>query len=309
MFSARPMAKVNLTLEVVGRRPDGFHELRSVFLRIALTDSLSVTATGSADTLTIQGLPCPTQGNLVLEAIASLRRRVDVELPGLAAELDKQIPLGAGLGGGSSDAAAALELAAAAWGVGLAPDVRAELALDLGSDVPFFAAGAPAALVKGRGEHVQALPAVRGDVGILLALSGSELSTARVFQRYDELVTDRATDGPTDRPTDQMAAAFRAGVTGPELAQLAEKYADANDLWPSASSLDPELVERRGALERATQRRWLLSGSGPSLFAIYPSLAQATDAGRALASPRVAGLASVMLCATDVDNPDNTWRN
>lgn len=307
MLDARPPAKVNLTLEVSARRVDGYHDLRSVILRIGLADRLTVVAgsVGEADQLTVSGLlGCPVDGNLVLRAFEALRRSVEPGLPGLLAELDKRIPIGAGLAGGSSDAATALELAALAWGIGISPSQRADLALGLGSDVPFFAAGVAAALVEGRGERVSALPAVGGEVGVLLALSATPLSTSAVFARYDELPTH----SPPGRPTDSLQASLARGMTGEALADAADGLREANDLWPAAASLMPELADRRTVLERSTGRPWLLSGSGPTLFTLYPSLAEAVEAGKRLAAGRPPALAGVMLCATDLDNPDNAWR-
>jgi 4-diphosphocytidyl-2-C-methyl-D-erythritol kinase len=304
---ARPMAKINLTLEVVGRRPDGFHELRSVFLRVALADRLSVTAgwASDEDQLAVSGLPgCPIEGNLVLRAFDLLREAVDPRLPALRAELHKAIPLGGGLGGGSSDGAAAIDLAAAAWGIGLGPNERAELGEALGSDVPFFVAGEQVALVEGRGESVKPLPAVEGGAGVLLAASSAELSTAKVFARHDEIAPEVAKTGVSD----QMARALREGMSGARLAEIASDMADANQLWPAAASLSPELVDRRETLERATDWRWALSGSGPTLFCVLPSLEHAVAAGTRLAADRPAELAGVMLCAVDLDNPDNAWR-
>src|SRR5215212_2268919 len=154
MVIARPPAKVNLTLSVGKRREDGYHELRSVFLRIGLADRLTVSAAAAneRDELAVTGLPgCPVEGNLVLRALEVLRRD-RAEGPPLRASLEKQIPMGAGLGGGSSDCASALDLATQAWGMHLPWAQLAELAIGLGSDVPFFAANVPVALVEGRGE-------------------------------------------------------------------------------------------------------------------------------------------------------------
>ena len=304
MVTVRPMAKVNLTLEVIGRRGDGYHELRSIFLRIGLSDRLSVTAAGSEDTLTISGLPCAIEGNLVLRAFELLRRSLDAPLPALAAQLDKRIPIGAGLGGGSSDAAAALDVAAAAWGIGLSADERSGLALRLGSDVPFFAAGVPAALVEGRGEKVSEVPTVRGGAGVLLALSSTSLSTANVFAHFDEL--DMASPTGT---TDKLERALREGMDGSQLADATKYLADGNHLWLAAAAIAPDLVGRRAALEWATGRRWLLSGSGPTLFAVFGSHDDATAAGQALATERAIAASGVMLCAVDLDDPDKAWRH
>jgi len=305
---ARPMAKVNLTLEVVGRRPDGYHDLRSVFLRVGLADRLSVNAgwASDEDQLLVTGLPgCPIEGNLVLQAFDLVRAAVDPRLPALRAELHKAIPLGGGLGGGSSDGAAAIGLAAAAWGIGLGPGESLGLAATLGSDVSFFVADTPAALIEGRGESLTALPSVAAGAGVLLAVSTAELSTARVFARYDELPPS---DRPAESPTDQLARALNGGLTGSDLADMAPDLSHANELWPAAASLMPELATRRSDLEQATARTWLLSGSGPSLFALYPTLDQAIAAGQALAAARPPTLAGVMLCAVELESPDNAWR-
>lgn len=297
---------MNLTLEVGGRRADGYHELRSVFLRIGLADRLSVApaAAGEGDKLTLSGLRgAQVEGNLVVRAFELLRRTAEPLLPGLRADLDKQIPVGGGLGGGSSDAATALELAAAAWGIGLAPAQRAQMALALGSDVPFFASGAPAALVEGRGERLAPLPAVEGGAGVLLALSSKPLSTGWIFARYDEMAVDGAAS-----PTDTLAAALTTGLTGAELSEWSGSLRDANHLWAAAASVAPELAERRAALEQSTGSSWLLSGSGPTLFALYPSLAEAVEVGRRLSSDRPAAIRDVMLCATNLDDPQQAWR-
>jgi 4-diphosphocytidyl-2-C-methyl-D-erythritol kinase len=304
---ARPMAKINLTLEVVGRREDGFHELRSVCLRIGLADRLNVAAgwASDEDQLMVSGLPgCPIEGNLVLQAFDLVRETVDPRLPALRAELHKEIPLGGGLGGGSSDGAAAIDLAAAAWGIGLGAGERAELAAALGSDVPFFVAGGQAALIEGRGESVTPLPPIANGAGVLLAASSAELSTAKVFARYDEL--ERSSDSIAS--TDRLMAAFEGGMTGTRLSGMMGDMAAANDLWPAAASMAPELGERRSTLEQSTGWPWSLSGSGPTLFCVLPSLEEAVEAGKRLAADRPPALAGVMLCAVDLDNPDNAWR-
>ena len=219
-------AKANLALAVTGQRADGYHELRSVVVRLALHDDLEVDAgDGEVDTLAIDGDPeCPVQGNLVLRAAALVRARADRPLPGLAFRLRKRIPIAAGLGGGSSDAAAALDLAAAAWDIGLGPDERLDLASDLGADVPFFAGGHGAALVEGIGERLRALPAPHPPAGVLLVTPEARLSTARVFAIWD------AGPGPGTGPSariavDRLGERLAAGMTGEELADDGERAA------------------------------------------------------------------------------------
>ncbi len=211
MLEARPPAKVNLTLEVVGRRDDGFHELRSIFLRVGLTDRLTMApGTGPADRLTVTGLPgIPTEGNLVLEALDALRRHLGVDLPPLDVTLEKRIPAAAGLGGGSSDAASALSLAQAAWQITLDPDDVLSVAADIGSDVPFFAADTAAALVEGRGEWITPLLRVES-VGLLLVTPPIRLQTGTVFARFDDLPrAEGATVAHIPDPVDLLADSGR----------------------------------------------------------------------------------------------------
>ncbi len=176
---ANPRAKINLALSVGPRGPDGYHSIESLILRVGLSDELIVAfAETGADSLTVTGLPgCPVEGNLVLRAFGAVRRRLGHEMPPLVAHLDKRIPMAAGLGGGSADAAAALDAAEVMWGVGLAPQVRAEIELELGADVPFFARGGDAARVSGRGENVERLSAPTSDIGVLLVTPPFGLST------------------------------------------------------------------------------------------------------------------------------------
>jgi 4-diphosphocytidyl-2-C-methyl-D-erythritol kinase len=184
-------AKLNLTLAVAGRRSDGYHDLHSIVVPLRVADRLSVAAgTGRSDTLHVAGPDTgPRAENLVLRAISLAREAVGAGWPGvgrpppLAARLDKRIPVAAGLGGGSSDAAAALDAALEAWDAELGPQERAGVAARLGSDVPFFLAGGPA-LVQGRGELVTPLPAMPGDpVGVLLVIPSSTALRDRIGRR------------------------------------------------------------------------------------------------------------------------------
>lgn len=307
MFADQPPAKLNLTLAVGPRGADGYHSLRSVFVALELADRLTVApGDGERDTLEIAGLPgCPVEGNLVLRAFDALQAAAAVPLPPLAARLEKRIPIGAGLGGGSSDGASALALAAAGWGIGISPAERARLALTLGSDVPFFVAGHGAALVEGRGEKITPLPDLAGDGGIVLCLGSEQLATAAVYRRFDELA---GSDGAAGEATDALAAALRAGLGSAGLAAQAERLRDANDLWPAAASLAPALPVRRAELERLTGRPWLMTGSGPTLFAIYDNPAEAAAGALQLATamPDVAPIATRLAAGADkAENADS----
>ena len=301
-----PRAKVNLTLAVGPRGEDGFHPLQAVFLRVGLTDELIVApAVEGRDTLTVSGLPdCPVQGNLVLRAFDLVRQAVGYDLPPLTAHLDKRIPMGAGLGGGSSDGAAAIDAALAVWRVGLAPEVLAEIELALGADVPFFAQGGPVALVEGRGERVEQLPAISGELGLLLVTPPIAMSTAQVFARFDDL----GAEGSSGTLSGDLADAVRAGMSDDELVARAAALRDANDLWPAAVSLEPRLGALRDELETRTGRPWLLTGSGSTLFALFPSAAAAAATGRQLASDVPERLEGAIINAVDLIGPAPIWR-
>jgi 4-diphosphocytidyl-2-C-methyl-D-erythritol kinase len=297
-FEDRPAAKVNLTLQVVRRRPDGYHDLRSTFLRVGLTDRLTFTPTGadSPDRLTVAGLPgAPTRGNLVMRALDAVRARIGLELPAIDLSLEKGIPVAAGLGGGSSDAASAIKLAGAFWGIGLSPAEELAVGAELGSDVPFFLSGAHVALVEGRGEQVTALPDVVGELGVLLVTPPQRLATADVFARYDDLGS-------------QVPNAAIGSLATDRLVESADRLRDSNDLWLAAAWLLPSIAARRAELEDLTGRPWLMSGSGPTLFALYPSVEAAVTAGKALVSGQSAASPDTLISAVDLIGPDPAWR-
>jgi 4-diphosphocytidyl-2-C-methyl-D-erythritol kinase len=291
---ANPRAKINLTLSVGPRGDDGYHPIESLILRVGLSDELVVAFTDHGpDTLTVTGLPgCPVEGNLVLRAFGAVRRRVGHDLPPLAAHLDKRVPMAAGLGGGSSDAAAAIEAAEVMWGVGIAPHIRAEIELELGADVPFFARGGDAARVTGRGEKVERVSLPTNDVGVLLITPPFGLSTAQVFTRFDEL------DPPPSKSPVDLAAALSDPAS----------LRDANDLWPAAASLEPRLAQTRDELERLTRGPWMMSGSGSTLFALYASPAEAVESGRRLVSAESEALGGAIINAVDPTGPEPLWR-
>jgi 4-diphosphocytidyl-2-C-methyl-D-erythritol kinase len=286
-------AKVNLTLAVVGRRPDGFHALHSVMAATTLADRLSMAPLApeagarAADSLHVTGFdPGPPADNLVLRAVALARQAARLAWPGAPAEppplairLDKRIPIAAGLAGGSSDAAAALDAALDAWAADLSVADRLAVGARLGSDVPFFVAGAAVAIVGGRGERVEPLVGVRGrQPGLLLVTPGIAVSTAEVYTAFDAGA----------RPADRGATLQASRHLGDELAagalsstQLADRggvLASANDLLVATGSVAPDVVGFRRSLARLLGRRVGQSGSGPTTWTLYPSLAEAQDA-------------------------------
>jgi 4-diphosphocytidyl-2-C-methyl-D-erythritol kinase len=276
---ARPRAKVNLTLSVGERGSDGYHAISSTFLRIGLADELTVGSGNNdgGDVLTVSGLSgADVGGNLVLRAFAATRVTLGVEMPPLVAHLDKRIPVGGGLGGGSADAASAVDCALQMWGAGLSPERRAQVALELGADVPFFVSNVGAALVSGRGENVVPQPVDPAIGGVLLVTPPIAMSTAAVFARFDEL----------------------GGATGD----------DPNDLWPAAVSVAPALGDIREEVESRSNRPWLMSGSGSTLFAVFESVAAAASVGRTLVASESEVLGGALFNAVDLVGPDPMWR-
>lgn len=314
-LEARPRAKVNLALAVTGRRPDGYHELASVFLRLGLSDRLSVRYADHSldqDRLTVEGArDLPVEGNLILRAVELLRAEVGSPLPPLEMTLEKNIPEAAGLAGGSTDAAAALGLATAMWGVGLSPDREQALALTLGADVPFFTGDHAAALVTGVGERLEPLPGVRGETGLLIVTPPIRLSTPEVFRAWDEL--DRPVSGGVGsgvaETVDALARALRDGLDGADLMAWGDRLADSNDLWPAAVAVEPGLAGIRAALQDRLGRRVLLTGSGATLVGLYASAKEAAAAGQHLISDVPAELLGSSIAACELIGPDPLWRS
>lgn len=229
-------AKLNLSLHVVGRRADGLHELVSEFALLDLADALLLMAGCSGLRVsgpTALGVPAGTGENLAWRGLATA---LGADLPLACLLLEKEIPASAGLGGGSSDAAAAWRLGRAWRGLGSAANAEVSATARLGADVPFFAAAVARAEVRGIGERVASLPPREGLV--VLADPGIGLSTASVFA---ELRRSDWSDPASD----------------PE----------RNDLVAPARRLLPELseLERQFGAAGVTPR---LTGSGPTLFAV-----------------------------------------
>jgi 4-diphosphocytidyl-2-C-methyl-D-erythritol kinase len=270
-------AKLNLCLFLGPRRGDGLHELCSLFEPLALADTLEVS---EADR---DGVVCPgVEGeNLAARALTALRER-GWDGPPLRIEIEKRIPVAAGLGGGSADAAAVLRLArdrivadaaphAAASAAGGIPDLEA-VAAELGADVPSQLVPA-LSLVQGAGERVERLPAPATHAVVLLP-GGGGLSTADVFAAADRLGLGRD-PGELDELAVRLREAAGAGASPLDYAKLL-----ANDLEPAARSLRPDIGSALDALRGAGAPLAFLTGSGPTAVGLFPTLA---EAGRAAA--------------------------
>ncbi len=284
-LTVRAPAKLNLSLEVLRRRPDGYHELCTLFQAIDLCDELSVEPSDGL-TLTVEGDAPPGEENLVLRAAHMLSPYAGGR--GAYLRLRKRIPSGAGLGGGSSDAATALLALNRLWGTGLERPGLAEMARTLGADVPFFLHGGTARGT-GRGDTIEPLPDV-SSLWFVLSVPPFSLpvKTARVFRN---LRTDELTDGLR---TLQLAATLRSGGS-PGSGDLYNGLRSA--ALRAFKDLGPYLV----ALEDASGREWALSGAGPACYTIAASRVEAEDLGRCVEN--LPGLRYVTSAAPAADLP------
>jgi 4-diphosphocytidyl-2-C-methyl-D-erythritol kinase len=310
-------AKLNLTLAVVGRRDDGYHALHSVFVPLGLADRLSLAPVGGErDSLHVTGLDAgPPEDNLVFRALAAARAAVGGGWPGgpapapaLAVRLEKRIPVAAGLAGGSSDAAAALGGALEAWGAELDETTQHAVASRLGSDVPFFLAGGPA-LVEGRGERVAALHGLHGTPGVVLVTPRLTVRTPDVFEAFDAI--RHHGDEAVRMSSAHLAEELRAKLSTADLVARAGVLASANDLLPATALVVPELIPFKRTLSRLLHRPIGLSGSGPTLWALYASESEAVAAAAGLREAIAAGdlvapgSGPPFVCGTTLADHDN----
>ena len=252
-------AKLNLLLHVGPPRPDGRHPLCSIFASIDLADDVEVgVADARSDVVVCPGVQGP---NLAAVAVAAFRSRVP-SLPALSVRIDKRIPVAAGLGGGSADAAAVLRAANQIAGLPLAIAALRELAAGIGSDVP-SQIDPHHALVEGVGDVSEAVELP--PYGVLLVPQHQGLSTAEVYAELDRMGgwRDRLDPGP-----------LRDFVRSPDPGAL------ENDLQPAAVALRPQIVRGLDSLRSAGALGALVSGSGPTCFGLFADRAAAQRASR-----------------------------
>jgi 4-diphosphocytidyl-2-C-methyl-D-erythritol kinase len=282
--------KINLTLEILARRDDGYHALRSVMLPIGLADEISIEP---AERFRFTCEPAELgPGNLVVRAL----ERIGLGGAPYAVTLRKHLPVGAGLGGGSSDAAAILRAAmSGAFGPVAARDWLAD-ARALGSDIPFFLVDG-GALVEGTGERVTALGALPPWSGVLL-VPGVHVATPDAFRRLAET---RAAVPPPVRPRNESAS-LRALVALQRGDYPAAIAAAVNDFEPLVSAAYPAVGAALDALRAAGARHAMLSGSGGACFALCPDDATARALAALVRVPDGARLAVVPFA------PSASWR-
>ena len=286
-------AKINLGLRVVGRRPDGYHLLESLFVPLDLADRLEITIEPSAEIEIEFALTGPAEGVPVgPENLAGGAARRFLEEAGLSARvriaLEKRIPAGAGLGGGSSDAATVLRVLSQHFANEISRNRLAAIALGLGADVPFFLDPRPA-WVTGIGEEIQPLDGIPA-LDLLLVTPAPPLATAAVFRGFDAALTPgspgRRMPALRDGPGRILIAALanekadQAGLGAGSKAQQELTALLANDLTPVASRLHPGIDRVQAELTRIGARAVAMSGSGPTMFGLFPSAEQARTASQ-----------------------------
>ncbi len=261
---AEAFAKVNLALAVFSRSADGYHPLRGIFQSVSLADEVAIEP-ASSDSIEIHGGDAPDdETNLAWRALDAVRRSKRMMTP-YALSIRKTIPAGAGLGGGSADAAAALGLMAGRLGVD--KEAITELAESLGADVPFSFAGGTK-LVEGRGERLKSFDS-SDDYALGIVVPPFALATPDVFGEWDRL------DGPKGDEMDarHLPPSLRNGLP------------IRNDLYPAAVSLDPRVGEWRDEISERWNTGVAMTGSGSALFAFFSTPDEARSAVEAIDLP------------------------
>jgi len=276
ILSCRSFAKVNLTLDILARRADGYHELQSIVHTVGLADTLRFEfGAGTGVSLLCNDVQLRGDDNLCLRAARAWQEAArGVELGEVRITLEKQIPAGAGLGGGSGNAAATLRALNRHFGDCLAEAELSAVAATLGADVPFFLRGG-CALMEGVGEKLTPLPQLSG--WLVLAQPAQGLSTPAVYRRYDEIRP------ASQRATPVMLKALRAG----DLEAVARTL--GNDLTAAAQSLGVDVAALAEALRCAGAPGAVMTGSGSCVFGLFATEASARAALAVLAELRARG--------------------
>ncbi|HZG38693.1 MAG TPA: 4-(cytidine 5'-diphospho)-2-C-methyl-D-erythritol kinase [Nodosilinea sp.] len=282
LYTLLAAAKINLYLEIVGSRPDGFHELIMVMQSVSLCDRITVRSIG-VDEIRVRcdhPLVPVDETNLAYKAAALVSDRcpgVMAKLGGVEITIEKQIPVGAGLAGGSSNAAAVLVGLDLLWNLGLTQSELQELGAELGSDIPFCVSGGTA-IATGRGERLDALPSI-DNLHLVLAKYESEfVSTPWAYKTY------RAEYGDTYLLDTQSWQQRQSQVRSGEMVRaVAQRNAQAlsqhlcNDFEKIVLPAHPKTAALKETMTSLGGLGTLMSGSGPSVFTLAESEAQANE--------------------------------
>jgi 4-diphosphocytidyl-2-C-methyl-D-erythritol kinase len=284
-------AKINLGLFVGPLRgQDGRHELVSVMQSISLADELTLEPAPEAqrDELVCPGVQTPPEDNLAMRALAAFREVSGWDAGPVRLQVEKRVPVAAGLGGGSGDAAAALRLAAAASGLG-DQDMLLSIAATLGADVS--AQVSPGRwLARGAGERLLALPGPRAPFGVLVLPDAEPLATAAVYGELDRHGALRSSE-----ELERLAAELEQALVDGRPLPPAELI--ANDLQAPALALCPSIAASLSRARAAAAQTAIVSGSGPTVLGLYDSPDEARGAAQALLAQGISAQA-----ATPVDD-------
>jgi len=303
-------AKINLYLEVLNKRRDNFHNLNTLFCRIGLADTIILKERkDSAIKIKCNSWQVPKDKSNLCYAAAELLRQAFKLSPGLEIEIKKRIPVGAGLGGGSSNAASVLLGLNKFWELDLPQAKLMKLASELGSDVAFFVSGAKFALGTGRGEKITSLPGLgKLKLWLVLVCPRIKVSTPLIYNQLDKyfsLYSEGDTEaGPLPPATPVSTAGCRSGrtrwnqgefsLTMPRhdvkilTSELSKKGSRLkpeylfNSLEPVTTRIYPVVDQVKKALYGIGLEKVMMSGSGPAVFAASDSLKQARDASAIL---------------------------
>jgi 4-diphosphocytidyl-2-C-methyl-D-erythritol kinase len=260
-------AKINWTLDILGKRPDGYHELRTLLQTVSVADELTFDLAGRGIEIHCDHpeVPCD-ETNLVSRAAKLLAEFAGVD-KGVRIEIEKRLPVAAGVGGGSSNAAVTLIALQRLWGIPLAPRDLFRLGAKLGADVPFFFLGGTC-LGAGRGDEIYPLADINEEF-LLLVNPGIALSTREVYAHLPHELTN---PGPIIKMPLSLEAAYAATV------RPSAPIPIGNDLEDPVFARVPLLTEIKQRLKQAGARGVLMSGSGSTIFAIFDSAAARSGA-------------------------------
>ena len=288
MLTLKAYAKINWFLKILGRRDDGFHEIESLIQKVSLHDVLKISPSDELSLKADGGIP--EKENLVYKAASLLRNTYSVQA-GAHMDLHKNIPVGAGLGGGSSDAAAALMGLNKLWSLGLSPEALSEIAAKIGSDVPFFLYG-PASFAYGRGEKLTPCRAIKR-LHILLVKPPFEVSTAWAYKNlkttgllkkgahHAEKSGHLSHDLPKLTKKTEKVNNIKLLIRNIEEAQFsAISGSELNDLESVTSREFHVIDEIKDLLLELGAVFSLMSGSGSTVFGVFRSREEAEAASR-----------------------------
>ncbi len=264
------LAKLNLDLRILHKRPDGFHELRSIFQTVSLRDTITVQIEPANKTAVSVDSSIEIPDNIVLRAAHLILDQARMKAV-IRFKLDKKIPMGAGLGGGSSNAASVLMGLPAILGTRIDPEKLFDYAATLGSDVPFFLRGGTA-LALGRGTELYPLPELPSHFGLIVS-SGIHVSTAAAYQALGRVCVDPLTSTAQSHILREFqSVAWASGGIG--LDQLPLK----NDFEDAVFGMYPGLAAAAKKLVRLGAKPVRMTGSGSAIFGIFSSEAASQTA-------------------------------